>query len=69
MTPMSREMVSQVMVSQVLPAERGGGTSSGRWVPRNRLVAKRLTAPWEPEGAHMGSLVSEPPGPESPQGT
>lgn len=131
MTPMCREMVSQVMVSQVLPAERGGGTRSGRRVPRNPFVAKRPsealkpqvprcpgmlenaayaggetgpareslvgqrpislpggmgltaqlgtmwlwqgsqvcwprpTAPWELEGAHMGSLVSEP-GPEGP---
>ena len=45
-TPICREMVSQVMVSQGLPAERRGGSRSGRWASRNPLlVAKRPSIP------------------------
>lgn len=49
MTPMCREMVSQVMVSQVLPAERGGGTRSGRRVPKNPIRCQEALKALKPQ--------------------
>lgn len=57
MTPVSREMASQVMASPVLPAERGGGTRSGRWVPRNPLVAKRPSEALKPQAPRFPGML------------
>ena len=51
----------------VLPGGMGLTAQLGAVWPwqGSQVCWPRLTAPWEPEGAHMGNLVSEPPGPES----